>query len=403
VKLLHVIPTVNPASGGPAEALRQLVRAYPEYAVEAEIVTQDEPGSEWLATFQAKVHALGGRNNTYGRSPVLRAWLDENVKRFDGVVAHALWVYSSVAAARAARRNHVPYAVFTHGMLDPWFKKQYPRKHLKKYLYWPIQYPALRHAKAVLFTTTLECDLAPQSFWPNHWTGKVVPYGTNPPPQNIEAQHQAFEAALPRLKGRRFLLFLSRIHEKKGCDLLVQAFAAVINSDCHPERSAKREAEGPAVSNPATNAAEIHLVLAGPDKDGLQPKLAALAEQHGITDRVHFPGMLTGDAKWGALRACDAMVLPSHQENFGVIVAEALACGRPVLISNQVNVWPQIEQDRVGFVAPDTLEGTQSLLTRWLILRDSEKIAMTDRALLSFKSRYSMADLARTLRDLFAN
>ena len=378
MKILHVIPTLSPASGGPAEALRQLVRWYPEMEVEAEIVCQDEPNSAWFDGFAACVHALGGRSGTYGWSPVLRDWLAQNVTRFDGVVAHAMWTYPGLAAARAAR-GRVPYAVFPHGMLDPWFARRYPLKHLKKYLYWPIQYPALRDAKSVLFTSSLESELAPKSFWPNRWTSLVVPYGTNEPPLDVESQRQAFRALLPQLANRRYLLFLSRIHEKKGCDLLVKSFASV-----------------------ASTHDEIDLVIAGPDKDGLQAKLSALAQKLGIAERIHWPGMLTGAAKWGALRACEAMILPSHQENFGVIVAEAFACGRPALISNQVNLWPQIEEDQTGLVEPDTLNGTRSLLTRWFALAEAEKAAMAERALLAFKKRYSMRNCALAIRDLFS-
>jgi glycosyltransferase involved in cell wall biosynthesis len=378
MKILHVIPTLSPASGGPAEALRQLVRWYPEIGVAAEIVCQDEPDSAWLANFAMPVHALGGRSGTYGRSPALRDWLAHNVTRFDGVVAHAVWTYSSVAVAHAARRR-VPYAVFPHGMLDPWFRRRYPLKHVKKCLYWLIQYPVLRDAKSVLFTSRLENELAPQSFWPHNWMSLVVPYGTNEPPPELEMQREAFEKLLPQLAGRRFLLFLSRIHEKKGCDLLVEAFASV------------------AAQHPL-----VDLVIAGPNKDGLQEKLAAIAERLGIPGRIHWPGMLTGDTKWGALRACDAMILPSHQENFGVVVAEALACGRPVLISNQVNLWPQIEEDKAGLVEPDTLDGTRSLLMRWFALSGQEKAEMGDRALIAFKKRYSMRNCALAIRDLFS-
>lgn len=377
MRILHVIPTLAPASGGPAEALRQLARAYKDIGVDAEIVCQDEPQSEWLADVAVPVHALGGRRWTYGRSPVLREWLKRNVARFDGVVSHGVWTYAGLAGARAAR-GRVPYALFPHGMLDPWFRQRYPLKHLKKYLYWPVQYPVLRDAKAVLFTTKLESELAIKSFWPHKWDSLVVPYGTNEPPQNVEAQREAFERAVPGLRGRRFLLFLSRIHEKKGCDLLVEAFASIAGQ--YPE---------------------VDLVIAGPDKDGLQAKLASMAQRLGAADRIHWPGMLTGDAKWGALRGCEAMVLPSHQENFGVIVAEALACGRPVLISNQVNVWPDVIEDGTGLVEPDTLEGTRMALTRWLNLSEPEKRAMAERATTSFARRYSMRNCAVTIRELF--
>lgn len=241
-----------------------------------------------------------------------------------------------------------------------------------------MQYPVLRDAKAVLFTSILESQLAPQSFWPNTWTSMVVPYGTNEPPVNLEAQHKALHQKLPQLAGRRFFLFLSRIHEKKGCDLLVEAFASIASE--HPE---------------------VDLVMAGPDQVGLASKLQALAQRLGVANRIHWPGLLTGDAKWGALRACETMILPSHQENFGVIVAEALACGRPVLISNQVNVWPQIEEDRTGLVEPDTLDGTRSLLTRWFDISDAEKNAMAERAIPSFEKRFSMRNCAQAIRDLF--
>jgi len=195
----------------------------------------------------------------------------------------------------------------------------------------------------------------------------------------VEAQRRAFQELLPHLAGRRFLLFLSRIHEKKGCDLLVEAFASV-----------------------AAQHRDVDLVIAGPDKDGLQPKLAAQAQRLGVAERIHWPGMLSGDVKWGTLRASETMILPSHQENFGVIVAEALACGRPALISNQVNVWPQIEEDRTGLVEPDTLEGTRSLLTRWFGLSEEDKAAMRGRAVESFRKRYSMRNCALAIRELFS-
>lgn len=378
MKLLHVIPSLSPASGGPAEALRQLVRAYPEAGVEAEIVCLDAPDSDWLASFAAPVLALDWRGGKYGRSPRLRQWLVENVSRFDGIVAHAMWSYPSVAVARAAR-GRVPYAVFTHGMLDPWFQRRYPLKHLKKRLYWPVQYPVLRDAKAVLFTSRFESEFAPQSFRPNKWTSLVVPYGTNGPPSDSERQNRAFRERMPQLAGRRFLLFLSRIHEKKGCDLLVEAFASI-----------------------AERQPEVDLVIAGPDQSGLLAGLIARAQRHGIAARVHWPGMLTGDSKWGALRSCEAMVLPSHQENFGVAVAEALACGRPALISDQVNIWPEVADSNAGLVKPDTLEGTCSLLTHWFALGETERAAMSERALATFQARFSMRNCALAIRDLFS-
>lgn len=183
---------------------------------------------------------------------------------------------------------------------------------------------------------------------------------------------------MPQLRDRRFLLFLSRLHEKKGCDLLFQAFAKT-----------------------ASAAPDLDLVMAGPDQVGLEAKLRRIAAENGIASRVHWPGMLSGDIKWGALRACDAFVLPSHQENFGISVVEALAAGRPVLISNQVNIWPDIYADGIGLVDDDTSECTIRLLHRWLALSPAERGAMAARAYPSFTHRYSMRGAAIAINNIF--
>ena len=377
MKILHVIPSLSPSSGGPPEALRHLAKAYGEVGVDVQIACQDDPAAPYLTNFSVPVHAIGTSGSTYGYSRELLRWLRQNVTRFDGVVINGLWTFHGLATAIAAR-GRVPYVIFTHGMLDPWFKHQYPLKHLKKYAYWPAQYWVLRQAETVMFTSKLERDLARQSFWPNHWNSLVVPYGTGEPPADTLTQSEALYGKLPQLRGRRYVLFLSRIHEKKGCDLLIDAFARV--APRHPD---------------------VDLVIAGPDQVGLQAKLQRQAEELGIATRIHWPGLLTGDPKWGALRNCDAFILPSHQENFGVVVAEALACGRPVLISNQVNIWPEIEQEKIGVIASDTLAGTEELLSRWLALDDTQRNAMIARTTEVFRRRYSMRSCAMAIKELF--
>ena len=100
--------------------------------------------------------------------------------------------------------------------------------------------------------------------------------------------------------------------------------------------------------------------------------------------------MLSGDLKWGALRAADAFVLPSHQENFGIAIAEALASGTPVLISNQVNIWREVVEDGGGFADEDTLEGTTRLLRQWLAVSPHERAEMSTQAQASFTRRFEI-------------
>lgn len=379
MRILHVIGSLSPADGGPPEAVRQLARAYLSIGVDIEVVCQDSPAAPFLAGHSYPVHALGERwLGRFGLSPRLWRWLHRNASRFDGIVMNGIWIFPDVAVRSAARSAGTPYAVFPHGALDPWFNKKYPLKHIKKILYWPFQYPVLRDARAVLFTTATERDLALTSFRPNRWNSLPVSYGISEPEGNPSLQIETFLTSAPRLRGRRYLLFMSRLHEKKGCDLLLHAFTRL-----------------------AFEFPQVDLVVAGPDQVGLQAKLLQIAAQTGLADRVHWPGMLTGDRKWGALRAADAFVLPSHQENFGIVVAESLAAGRPVLISNQVNIWPDVIADGAGLVDDDTLAGTERLLRRWLELPTTERDAIAARAWPTFASRYSMKNAALTIKELF--
>jgi glycosyltransferase involved in cell wall biosynthesis len=122
----------------------------------------------------------------------------------------------------------------------------------------------------------------------------------------------------------------------------------------------------------------------------MRADLEAVVANAGLSQRVHWPGLVTGEAKWGAFFASDVFVLPSHQENFGIAVAEALGCSRPVLISDQVNIWPEIEADGAGLVGFDTVEGTRGLLERWLHLPEQERDAMRLRAHACFEGRYNL-------------
>jgi glycosyltransferase involved in cell wall biosynthesis len=381
--ILHVIDSFSPATGGPPEAVRQLIKATRATGTEVEVVCLDSPQAEFLVDLDCPVHALGqsflGR---YAFSPRLWRWLKANAGRFDGIIMNGVWTFPGFALRGAARRARRPYGIFVHGALDPWFNRKYPLKHLKKLLYWPLQYAVLRDAAAVFFTTKTERDLAKTSFRPNHWKSVVAPLGIvedEHAGQDAAKEVEAFYGALPELRARRFLLFLGRIHEKKGCDLLIEAFARV-----------------------AETAPDVHLVMAGPDQMGMQTKLESRAEQLGIADRVHWPGMIGGEIKWGALRECDALILPSHQENFGVSVAEALSAGRPVLLSYPVNIWPEIEPDGVGLADEDTMEGTVRLLQRWFSLPGAEQAAMAARAQPCFAARFSMESTAATINEVFS-
>ncbi|MFL6590713.1 MAG: glycosyltransferase [Chthoniobacterales bacterium] len=381
MRLLRAIHTFNPALGGPIESIRQSSAALLRRGHHVEIVCLDAPDSPWLRGAAFPVHPLGPGGGSYGYAAGFSDWVKERRSDFDAVIVHGIWQYNSFGIWRALAGTSLPYFVFPHGMLDPWFKRTYPLKHLKKLLYWPwAEYRVLRDAAAVLFTSEEERRLARQSFGLYRCNEIVVNYGTAAP-QNLEAARQVFHDAFPQLRDHRFLLFLGRLHEKKGCDLLIRSFVDLRKS------------------NPASPA---KLVVAGPfANEEYRRHLQSLAGEN--SKDIIFTGMLTGDVKWGALSAADVFVLPSHQENFGIAVAEALACGTPVLISNKINIWREIETDRAGYVEDDNLVGTTNLLKRWSEISPNERATMGENAHACFANRFEIERATDSLLAAISN
>ncbi len=381
MNILHVLSSANPGGGGPLEGVRQRGLRLQQMGHGVELVTLDAPDEPFLAEFPLTVHALGPARGSYRYSNKLVPWLERHVARFDAVIINGIWQYHSFGAWRVLRSRGVPYFVFTHGMLDPWFKRRYPLKHLKKWLYWPwSDYRVLRDANAVLFTSEEERLLARRSFALYRARECVVSYGTQTPPADAAALREQFLAAHPGLRDQRIVLFLSRIHEKKGCDLLIDAFAPMAAAD-----------------------PRLHLVIAGPDPEGRRSALVSQAARQGIADRITWPGMLRGDLKWGAFYSADVFVLPSHQENFGIAVAEALGCGVPVLISDKVNIWREVREHGAGLVAPDTAAGIGELLRQWQTLTSAQKRSMGANARALFRARFTVDAMATDLIDVITH
>jgi glycosyltransferase involved in cell wall biosynthesis len=378
VKLLHILSSIDPNGGGPTEGVRQRGIRLTELGHTVEVVSLDDASQPFLREFPLKVHALGPSKGSYRYNNKLVSWLTAHAREYDAVVINGMWQYHSFGAWRALQKLRVPYFVFTHGMLDPWFKRTYPLKHLKKWLYWPwADYRVLRDAQAVLFTSEEELLQARKSFWLYRAKEQVIAYGTRTPPDGAATLREKFLATQPELEGRRVLLFLSRIHEKKGCDLLVRAFAKV-----------------------AAREPSLRVIIAGPDQTGWVASLQALARDLGVAERIIWPGMLRNEMKWGAFYSAEAFVLPSHQENFGIAVAEALGCGLPALISDKVNIWREVQSSRAGLVAPDTLHGTVTLLEDWLSLNLTERCAMGNAARELFMRRFTVDAMANGLLDV---
>ncbi|NEQ69789.1 MAG: glycosyltransferase [Symploca sp. SIO2D2] len=383
MKLLRLIHTMNPNAGGPSEGIRQVSPYMAEKGIETTIATLDDP--DVAECPGATTIALGPTNGFLGRSTLFDEWLEENIEDFDAAIVHGLWLYNGYGFWRAwKRKKAIPYFVYPHGMLDPWFKKAYPLKHLKKAAYWLLrERKLLQNARYVLFTSENEMRLARDTFKPYKVAEKPVKYGIDSPDFDKDSCIQTFDAAFPEATSGTLILFLSRIHPKKGCPLLLEAFAQTLEEGSIPSSS--------------------KLVMAGPCEDPTYlDTLKSIATQKGIAERVIWTGMLQGELKWGAMHKADLFALPSHQENFGIAVAEALACSLPVATTTQVNIWREIEADQAGIIKPDTTEGTAAALREFFEIEPSERDAMRSAAKRCFENRFHIRSAAQNLSEILS-
>ncbi|MEO9930355.1 glycosyltransferase [Rhodopirellula bahusiensis] len=405
MKILRVISSMDPSTGGPCQGIRNSAPELESLECANEIVCLDDPGSSYLTSEALTVHAIGQASGPWARHPALLPWLSENLIRFDAVIIHGLWQYSSYAVTKVMRQLRRETAhttlprvyVMPHGMLDPWFQND-PSRRLKawrNWAYWKLmEHRTISDADGVLFTCQKELELARQPFRPyrpKH--GINVGYGVAKPPARTESMDQSFREICPQLGDQTYLLFLSRIHPKKGVDLLINAYAEL-------------------AEEMAANTKFPALVIAGPTDSDYAKSMQQLAASYQLLRSrdepqsgpgIIFPGMLQGDAKWGAFYGCEAFVLPSHQENFGIAVVEALACGRPVLISDQVNIFSDIESDSAAFAESDTPEGTEALLRTWLSTSEESRQTKSSQALECYRKRYLPAAAAKKFLEAIGN
>ena len=374
MRLLHIISSTDPESGGPIEALLRFSEVLLRDGHEVVVASLEPEEEAAQRPFPFPVIGLGSGVGKYRYNPRLSRWVRRNAGGFDAVVLHGLWNYSSLGSWLALNNLSTPYYIFAHGMMDPWFREKYPVKHSIKQIFWILgEGRVLRDARAVFFTCEEEKVRAMNVFYGHPYKECVVRLGTADPDGDANAEKSAFGAAFPALKGKRFLLYLSRIHPKKGCDLLIHAFA----------------------ENIAQLPPDLDLVIAGPDQVGWVPELHALASKLGVAGRIHWPGMLKGELKWGAFRSAEALILPSHQENFGFVVAEAMACSTPVLVSNKVNIWREVEEAHAGLVEPDTADGICNLIARFHALSTEQRAQMAHSARQGFLRYFDIDEAAR--------
>ena len=377
--IIHAIHSIDLGHGGTTEAVRLLART--SDSVRSTVLSSDDPGSGWGRDWPCPVRLLGPTKTKFGWTPNWQAGLRDLLQPGAVVVVHGLWQYHALAAAKAARTAKVPVLVYPHGMLDPWALRQ--SRWLKCAAWWAFNRSVFRQAAGVCFTTEDERRLAAPMLGKIRGAQVIVPLGVEEPPESPEVLKAEFGSAQPALAGRRVFLFLGRLHPKKGCDMLLQAFASWQATD-DPGRT-------------------VHLRLVGPPH---APQYQAELEEQchalglNLGQDVSFAGNVVGRDKWRELAAAEVLVLPSHQENFGIVVAEALACEVPVLLSDKVNTAPSIAEHGAGLVADDTVAGTLQLLQGWSRKSADEKAATRQQARQLYLSQFAIEPARRRFLDV---
>ena len=344
MKVLHVIPSIGPARGGPSVVVRTMARCQAERGLEVHVATTDDNGPARLSTSKSIPVKEDGvtywifprQTRFYLFSFPLTKWLLTHMSEYDVVHIHALFSYAPVAAALCARFEHVPYVIRPLGTLNKWGMRN-RRRWLKKLSFRLIESRILRGAACVHYTSEQEASEAQQAQLDQN--PLVI---SNPVDASSAARASgSLRITYPDLVGCTVVLFLSRLDCKKGLDLLLPAFARVRAN--HPD---------------------AFLLMAG---DGDAPFVANLKRQAlrlGLDAGIRWTGFLHGEEKRSALADADIFVLPSYSENFGVAVVEALAAGLPVIVSDQVGIHREVARAQAGLVIECSVEQLESALVK---------------------------------------
>lgn len=380
MKVLHVIPSLSHVHGGPTRAMRLIEQALLARGVEVETATTDDdgPGARSGKPCGVPLQEDGVVRRYFARrlafykvAPGFAWWIWRHARNYDLVHIHALFSFTSVPAAWAARLLGVPYVVRPLGTLNR-YGVEMRRPWLKRLSLKFIEGPILRHAAAVHFTAEAERVEAEALGIPMR--GVVIPLGIEGSPS---ADGGIFLERFPMLRDARIALYLSRLDPKKNVEGLLRAFAS-----CVPGMP------------------DVRLAIAGEGAPDYVESLHRLARDLGLGERVLWTGRLDGDMKAGAFAAAQVFVLPSHSENFGIAAAEALMAGLPCVLGEGVAISGEVAAAGAGLsVSTEPQDIARAL--RELLADETRRAEMGERAAELARERYSLAAMGARLARLY--
>jgi glycosyltransferase involved in cell wall biosynthesis len=363
---LHVVPSINPRTGGPAASVPGLAAAQARAGARTTVASLDyaEHGAPVETSDVRYIHSQPtwmGRL-LRGWSPALRALIEAAAKEADVIHTHALWMVPGIYARNAAARSGIPLVISPRGMLDPWSLKR--RRATKNVAAWSYENRNLRSAKLLHATSDLEAESIRR--YGLRQPIAVLPNGVDVPAPDEVPSREILEQRFPELRGKRWLLFLGRLDPKKGLDLLLALWREM----------------GPRFPS-------WRLVIAGPDLGGFGAKMvASVAAEPELVSRTTFTGMLEGGMKSAAFAHSELFVLPTRGENFGIAIAESLGHGTPV-ITTTAAPWAEIAEHGCGWCVLPEEAAIGAALANALSLPPTELAQMGERGRALVKTQFS--------------
>lgn len=376
MNILHVINSLDPALGGTVACVRELASGMTQRGHTVSVaLLSDTPTDRWVRNFPVPCICLAPSVLKYSVAPRLIWWLFRHASLFDVIIINGLWQFQGLGTALVASLRGRPYVVYVHGMLGP-LGKVSTWKYIKKFVYWCLfEYWVVRHAEFAVFTSDDEAHLARQFFPFFRWKEAVVGNGT---PRPVAVGRETIVRLLsrfPELVGKQVVLYLGRLHPGKGCDILLKAFATELSKS-----------------------PQYQIVLAGPETEAsYSTLLRRLAKTLSITEKVTWTGILTGEDKEAMFAVASVFVSPSHHENFGIAVVEAVTRSMPVIVTNKVNIHGALSAAGAAIVCDDTVDGLRGALREWTAMSDSEKASMAERQRALYERTFTPERSAETL------
>ena len=367
IKVLRIISTLNPQKGGPAKAIIDNSLAMINQNIKVDILTCDRTSSKFYKSKYINIINQGPSffGNFYF-SYNLFFWLLKNKKNYDFFILHGIWDFKNIVAFMLLNNN---YSVFVHGSLHPAQGKGFFNKAKKK-LYWLIfEKRNLLKSKSLLLTSNKEKAQLDDTFVDTKGIKKVfVKYGILKSNPNKKILLSKFNKKFPFLKNKSFYLYLGRLHKQKGADIIIEAVNKIkLNSN-------------------------IKILIMGPFIGSkFENKLKLLVKKYKLEKQIFFSNAQFGDIKWGAIYSSKAMLLPSHGENFGISLVEAMSAGKPVLTTFKVNINDIIIKYNAGLISRDNLTNFSKILLQFQTLNKKKKNQISNNALKCFKDNFDIS------------